>query len=131
MTEKTKVKREVLGQYSAMARDLKKKWINEAMEEGQNAKALQINALTLNSIIIDRFYKKDGHEDFRTFGEWKQSGFKVKKGSRGFIIWGRPIGNQKAEKGEEASDEDYSYFPVCYLFSNLQVEAGKEAAHDN
>ena len=65
--------------------------------------------------------------EFKKFRDWKKSGATIKKGSKAFPIWGQPVGTQKEsaalEKGEEysATMEERSKFPICYVFSNLQV----------
>ncbi len=78
---------------------------------------------TVNEAIINGIYKQNNPEiiDFKTFNQWKNEGMKVKKGSRGFMVWGKPKKNQKEESDNEETDE-YKYWPMCYLFSNLQVE---------
>lgn len=73
---------------------------------------------TINEAILNEFYKKDGNETFRTFDQWKQAGFKVKKGERAFLLWAKPVGN-------EESDEP-KFYPIVFLFSNLQVEEFKK-----
>lgn len=53
---------------------------------------------------------------FNTFHGWKANGKKVKKGEKGFTIWGRPINIDTEEK------DNYKYFPIGHLFCDLQVE---------
>ncbi len=72
---------------------------------------------TINQAIINTFYKVDGHETFKTFEQWKKEGKFVQKGSKAFVVWGSKIERQTEDDDEEKS----SYWPVCYLFSNLQV----------
>lgn len=79
----------------------------------------------LNDIIIREFYQKDGHEEFHLLSAWNELGYKVKKGSKAFTIWGR---KRKKEADPEAQGEEaktYEFFPLAYLFSNLQVEKEK------
>ena len=91
--------------------------------------ALYINALPINHFLTNFVYKTEGITDFKKFHEWKQQGASVIKGSKAFPIWGQPVGKQKEEeaknKGENytASEEENEHFPMCYVFSNLQVRA--------
>jgi hypothetical protein len=75
---------------------------------------------TVNEAVIDTAYKNNGHEVFKKFSEWKQEGRKIKKGSKGFPVWARPK-DMKKEDHPDLEDE-FSFFPICYLFSNAQVE---------
>lgn len=122
ISEQVKQKRKVLFELSRKAKEHRQNEIDEALSLGENSRALFWAGRTLNSIIIELFYKKNGNTEFKTFAQWKREEKKVKKGSKGFIIWGRPLGVQQEEKKEEADDESGTYFPVSYLFSNLQVE---------
>jgi len=80
---------------------------------------------TVNEAIIETVYKADGHTNFNTFWGWKEEGFNIKKGSKAFVIWGRPKEVQKKEVQEGEKDE-FRHFPLAYLFSNLQVEPQQE-----
>ena len=75
---------------------------------------------TVNEFVIKTHYQKDGHELFKTFNEWVADGYRIKKGSKAFVVWGRPKRSQKIQP--ESEQDEYNYFPICYLFSNLQVE---------
>lgn len=81
---------------------------------------------TVNEAIIDIYYKKNGHQVFNTFMEWKELGQSVKKGEKAFVLWSSPKkkAKQKAEAPEGETDE-YKFFGLCYVFSNLQVEPSK------
>ena len=91
---------------------------------------------TINEAIIETVYRKDGNEVFNTLPEWNKQGYRVIKGSRAFVVWGRPKKAQEdeqnqAEEEPEEGEENGKIWPLCYLFSNLQVEpaqARKEAA---
>jgi hypothetical protein len=121
-SEKIKQKRKVLAHLSQQAKEIREGLVKQAIESGNNNAALNAASRTLNSIIIEFFYKKSGHDDFRTFKEWSRDGKRVKKGEKGFIIWGRPLGVIKQEREEPTSEEDNKFFPVSHLFSNMQIE---------
>lgn len=83
----------------------------------------ELDAATINEGLIEH-YKKGGHEQFKTFGQWKDSGFSIKKGSKAFLVWGSP--REIVHPDPENNDDEFRYFPLCYLFSDLQVEPAKE-----
>lgn len=61
-----------------------------------------------------------------TFEQWKKQGFSVKKGEKAFLVWGSP----RTIPQDEENDE-FKYWPICYLFGNTQVEKTKvrEVSH--
>lgn len=78
----------------------------------------------VNAAIIAEFHRKDGHEIFHTYKQWQEQGYQVKKGSKAFHIWSRPIDAIKAEESQAPATEEgeRKYFAVAFLFSNAQVE---------
>lgn len=76
----------------------------------------------VNEAIVEGIYKKQNPniEEFKTFHQWKHEGKTIVKGSKAFLVWGQP---KKTEQAPEDSNEpkEYKYWPLCYLFSNLQV----------
>ena len=74
---------------------------------------------------IKTYYTTDDHQHFKTFWQWKAEGKKVKKGSKAFAVWGKPIQAKRGEKEKKKEKEEideYEYYPICFLFSNAQVE---------
>lgn len=82
--------------------------------------------MTINDIIIEQFYTKDGHTEFALFNDWRQRGYKIKKGSKAFVIWGKKRKAQKAAEEPEKDPDEFKFFPLAYLFSNKQVEPLKQ-----
>ena len=78
---------------------------------------------TVNEAVIETFYRKNGHEEFNTFWQWKEKGYKVKRGETAFYVWAKPLGALQEERGQETDEDSGKFFPLCFLFSNLQVEA--------
>ena len=80
--------------------------------------------MTVNEILIEEFYTDEENHDFKTLHQWSKDGFKVKKGSQSFLVWGKP---RPITKGAEntpnkaTEDEESDFYPLCYLFSNAQV----------
>lgn len=57
---------------------------------------------------------------FKTFREWKNEGKFVRKGEKGFLVWGRKIKPKAKNDGQEEVSE-YQFFPVSYIFADTQV----------
>jgi len=75
---------------------------------------------SVNEGLLDNY--SDGSEiTFHTFNGWKEEGFAVKKGSKAFLIWGKPRKVQITVP-QEGEDEEFKYWPLCFLFSENQVE---------
>lgn len=73
-------------------------------------------AESVNEAIID-IYKAQGlGQVFKTFKEWTESGFSIKKGEKALLVWGRP----RTKKQDDEKD-GYSFFPIAFVFSELQV----------
>lgn len=85
---------------------------------------------TINGLLRD-MYAQQGHTELKTFDEWKEVGYIVRKGQKAILLWGKPrkhnAGKENAEAGEDTdqqtTDQQDDFFPVCYVFSNLQVHA--------
>lgn len=73
---------------------------------------------TLNFFIVN-IYQDSKPGVYKTFQEWKIENKTIKKGEKGFPIWGQPVlRTKKTDKETETKDE---YFPLCYLFHESQV----------
>jgi hypothetical protein len=80
---------------------------------------------TVNEAILDLFYRNQDHQKFNTFWEWQKEGYRVKKGSTAFTVWGSPRKLKPTDPqptGNDEEDNKEKFFPICYLFSNKQVE---------
>lgn len=76
------------------------------------------------------YYESRGYKELKTFKQWKEEGFSVKKGEKAILLWAQPVAsNQSKEaateagKTEEEAKEDY--FPVCHVFASCQVQQMK------
>lgn len=86
---------------------------------------------TPNEALSIYYKHKTGAEEFKSFKAWKKEGKKIKKGSKGFLFWSRPVNQIKIEKEaqkgtltpdlQKSLESEKSNFAVCYLFSNLQI----------
>lgn len=89
---------------------------------------------TINGLLRD-MYAQQGHTELKTFDEWKAAGYIVRKGQKAFLLWGKPRKHDQradekgapqaatSEDGQNAQQEQQQddFFPVCYVFSQLQV----------
>ena len=81
---------------------------------------------TINGLLRD-MYAQQGHTELKTFDEWKEAGYIVRKGQKAILLWGKPRKHNAGEDTEQqTSEQQDDFFPVCYVFSNLQVHAMKE-----
>ena len=80
--------------------------------------------MSVNEVLIQEFYTDEENEEFKTLFQWSKDGYKVKKGSKSFLVWGKP---KKKEKGmntqnsQNQEEDESEFYPLCYLFSNAQV----------
>ncbi|MFA6400887.1 MAG: hypothetical protein WCX31_04570 [Salinivirgaceae bacterium] len=107
----------------------------DSKKEQYKAKRLELIAMSQNIRLavkegiydtvnegLKEFYEGENPdiEEFNTFNQWKQKGFTIAKGSKAFLFWGQPRNySQTPEGGTEP--EEFKFFPLAYLFSNLQV----------
>ena len=123
---KVNPKREKLKVIRVRAKKLRESWAETLEQQGRFEESANVEAMTINSIIIDKFYTDEENKEFHTFYDWKKEGKKVKKGEKAFLIWGRKRkteqeGPAQVEQGEDTKNA-FSFFPLAYLFSNKQVE---------
>lgn len=81
---------------------------------------------------LKNLYAEQGHTTLKTIHGWNSEGKRVKKGEKALCLWGSPKqrgGGQTQENiqkpettetGEEENDP-LTFFPICFVFSNLQV----------
>lgn len=75
---------------------------------------------TINEAIVKEIYQNERNQEFKTYEQWKAEGKQVRKGEKAFLVWGKPKGSHEGEE-QTAEDEKEKFFPVCFLFSNSQV----------
>lgn len=109
--------------------------MSHIQETREKLKALSISVRELvkegkfqnvNEAILDS-YKDDENKEFKSYNQWHEDGYQVRKGEKAFALWGRPkeheAENDSPEKSEGASDEHMSkFFPIAFVFSNKQVD---------
>lgn len=78
-------------------------------------------AESVNDGLLQLYDKEQGQVcDYNTFHQWKEKGFTILKGAHAFCVWGQPRTSSQTPEGSE-EPEEYKYWPICYLFSELQV----------
>ena len=77
---------------------------------------------SVNEGLIET-YKNDTHKYFYTLRQWNARGFIVNKGAEAFLVWGRKKDKHKKVDEQLTSEVDYTFWPICFLFSNAQVTA--------
>ena len=70
---------------------------------------------TINEGLV-KLYRSQGHTILNTFHQWKDQGMSIKSGERALLLWAKPKGSTV-----EDSDDDFKFFPLCYVFSENQV----------
>lgn len=111
MTDEMKEKREGLKAISRMIQQL--------------VKAGQYN--TVNEGLVD-MYRQQGHEEIHSFRKWLELGYCVRRGEKALLLWGEPRKAANKEKQNDKDQDEFSFFPLAYVFSDKQVEALKQLA---
>ncbi len=68
------------------------------------------------------YYAELGHKVLKSYRRWKEAGYQVKRGSKALLMWGEPKPIKKGEEPQATEEQEEHFFPVAYVFSNLQVE---------
>lgn len=72
---------------------------------------------------LAQYYAEQGHTTLNSYKRWKEQGFQVKKESKALLMWGNPQPIKKqGEQSKPKEGEEDTFFPLAYVFSNLQVE---------
>ncbi len=119
------IRRQALIQMSVKARGYRDEQIKKARTETD---LLYWSSVRINDIIAQWYRDESGATTFKTFKQWKEDGYSIKKGSKAFILWAKKRKatkqGEQPKQGEDPTMEDYEFFPIAYLFSDLQVEKG-------
>ena len=119
--EEYQEKRQKLAELTAHFRKVRDTKAETAKTE---AEAFYWASRTLNSFIVEYYQKQLGDGEFNTFHQWKEKNRTIKKGEKGFPIWGQPLGTRPEEieqHGDPEPMDDFKYFPMCYLFHESQT----------
>lgn len=124
------VRRAALIELSIKARAYREDQLKKAETEQQ---LLYWSAIRINDIIAEWYRQQSGAKIFKTFAQWKANGYNIIKGSKAFILWSKKKSVTKQSESDnntEPTETAYEFFPVAYLFSDLQVDKVKEGGQD-
>lgn len=85
----------------------------------------------VNDFLLVMHQQATGCEHFKTFHDWKKEGYKVKKWSKSFRVWGSPLKAKKqgeeqqpeaVQEAESDAEKTFKFWPMCSLFNESQVE---------
>ena len=82
---------------------------------------------SINAGLVD-LYNKQGHIEINSFKKWIEKGYSVKRGEKALLLWGEPRKAQNQEKQTDSEKDEFSFFPLAYVFSDKQVEPLKHLA---
>lgn len=105
MTDEMKAKREDLKAVSRVIQKLVKEGVYNTVNEG----------------LVD-MYNQQGHTEINSFKKWIEKGFVVRRGEKALLLWGEPRKAANHAKKQEDEKDDFEFFPLAYVFSQLQVE---------
>lgn len=111
MTDDIKQKRDSLKAISRMVQQLVKAGVYPSVNAG----------------LVD-MYRQQGHTEIHSFKQWHDKGFFIKKGEKALLLWGEPRKAQKQEKNSDDDKDEFDFFPLAYVFSQMQVEPRWELA---
>jgi hypothetical protein len=109
MTDEMKIKREQLKGISRMIQQLVKAGRYSSVNEG----------------LVD-MYREQGHTEIHSFKKWLDQGYCVRKGEKALLLWGEPRTGQNHNKKSDQDKDEFSFFPLAFVFSQLQVDPLKQ-----
>ncbi|MGL5914457.1 MAG: hypothetical protein ACRCZB_09855 [Bacteroidales bacterium] len=121
--KRLEIKRFQLKKLSIKARAYRDEMAQKALSSGEIAKAQDWAMKRVNDIIAEWYKDSSGASEFKSFMGWAKEGYTVKKGSRAFILWAkkRKAKNETEAPQDEPQKEEYDFFPIAHVFSDLQV----------
>lgn len=103
----------------------------QADKAGAESEMIEVLGKTPNDLLRDHYLNSTGASELKTFRQWKDAGFYVRKGETALRVWGKPF-KTKSEQVVSTMDGDqtvvstYDRYPMVPLYSNLQVEATQD-----
>lgn len=125
------VRRAALIELSVKARAYREERLNKAETDTE---LLYWSAIRINDIIVEWYRQQSGAKIFKTFAQWKADGYNIVKGSKAFILWSKKKSvtkqSEPIENSSEPQETAYEFFPIAYLFSDLQVEKAEKGVEN-
>lgn len=80
-------------------------------------------AITSVNDGLKAIYAQSGHSELKTLKQWNKEGKRVEKGSHALCLWGAPkrIEKQQQDDNQDGNNDPTDFYPICFVFSNLQV----------
>ena len=115
---------QVLTEKQELARARRKALKDLCNELQQAAKATGVE-MKPNELLREH-YAQAGHTELKSFSEWKEAGYYVKKGEKAILLWAHPKPSREAKElakseGKNEDEAKNDFYPLAYLFSSKQV----------
>lgn len=78
--------------------------------------------ITVNE-LLRMAYEREGAINLKTFNQWKNEGFRVKKGAKSLILWSGVIINLEKKESHEGETKGGKFFKVAFVFDENNVES--------
>ena len=72
---------------------------------------------------LKNIYAQSGHLELKTLKQWNTEGKNIRKGSHALCLWGAPKQAERVQQEDSESEDNdtLNFYPICFVFSNLQV----------
>lgn len=123
-TQQAEATQQVLTEKQELARARRKALKDLCNELQQAAKATGVE-MKPNELLREH-YAQAGHTELKSFSEWKEAGYYVKKGEKAILLWAHPKPSREAKEfaksqGNSEDEAKNDFYPLAYLFSSKQV----------
>lgn len=123
-TQQAEATQQVLTEKQELARARRKALKDLCNELQQAAKATGVE-MKPNELLREH-YAQAGHTELKSFSEWKEAGYYVKKGEKAILLWAHPKPSREAKElaksqGKSEDEAKNDFYPLAYLFSSKQV----------
>ncbi len=123
-TQQAEATQQVLTEKQELARARRKALKDLCNELQQAAKATGVE-MKPNELLREH-YAQAGHTELKSFSEWKEAGYYVKKGEKAILLWAHPKPSREAKEfaksqGKSKDEAKNDFYPLAYLFSSKQV----------
>ena len=123
-TQQAEATQQVLTEKQELARARRKALKDLCNELQQAAKATGVEMKP--NELLRQHYAQAGHTELKSFSEWKEAGYYVKKGEKAILLWAHPKPSREAKElakseGKNEDEAKNDFYPLAYLFSSKQV----------
>ena len=123
-TQQAEATQQVLTEKQELARARRKALKDLCNKLQQVAKAMGVE-MKPNELLREH-YAQAGHTELKSFSEWKEAGYYVKKGEKAILLWAHPKPSREAKElakseGKNEDEAKNDFYPLAYLFSSKQV----------